>query len=73
MSGFFIGLGVVTGVVAGAMAYLITYDEYRKHFLDGRAAIRQSLQTALMAAAFFFVLSLAAGYVLRIMLATPLS
>jgi hypothetical protein len=47
------------------MAYLITYEEYRQHFVDTRAAVGHSLQTALVTAGFFFLLTLVAGYLLQ--------
>ncbi|MCL4509064.1 MAG: hypothetical protein M1296_06025 [Chloroflexi bacterium] len=65
VAGFFITLGLVFGLFAGLMSYLISYEEYRKHFSDGRLAIRRSLQTAFVAAGVFFLLALAGGYMLQ--------
>ncbi len=64
MVGFFAGLGVVAGLLAGTMAYLITYEEYRRHYVDARPAIRHALEMALVAFVFFVVIIAAAGYVL---------
>ncbi|MGI8916476.1 MAG: hypothetical protein ACR2JY_22340 [Chloroflexota bacterium] len=50
------------------MAYLIAYEEYRQHFGDASSAAWHSLQTTLVTAGFFFMLALAASYLLQRML-----
>lgn len=63
MAGVFAVLGAMAGLIAGTMAYLITYDEYRRHYvLDPRPAIRHALEMALVTAVFFFMLTMVAGY-----------
>ncbi len=57
-------LGVIFGCVAAAMAYLISYNEYRHHFVEETKIRRNSLETALIAFAFFFGLSLILSIIL---------
>lgn len=42
--------------IAAVLAYLITFDEYRKHFPDRRRAVRESLRSAGVTLLFFLVL-----------------
>jgi len=42
--------------IAGAMAYLITFEEYRRHFPDTRRARREALRAAIFAFGVFAVL-----------------
>jgi hypothetical protein len=46
------------------MAFLITYNEYAKHYREKRKAVLAALQTALVTFFFFCTLSLVAGLVL---------
>ncbi len=55
-------LGVVFGLVAALMAFLIVYDEYQKHMLGNRRLWKKSLIGGLAAFLFFFILSIVAGY-----------
>jgi hypothetical protein len=48
--------GVVFGVLAGICAFLISYDEYQRHFAHGHRPLRMALGSAAVAGAFFFVL-----------------
>lgn len=67
------GFGVVAGLFAGTMAFLITYEEYRKHFVvNPLPALRQALATALLAAAFFIVLAMVAALLLWHMVAASM-
>jgi hypothetical protein len=62
-------IGVVGGLVAAAMAWLITYEEYVKHFpADHTPAVWAALQTAAVTFAFFVGLAAALGWVLTRML-----
>ncbi len=56
-------LGTIFGIIASAMAYLITYEEYRKHQFPKQRLIKTSLQSALFTFLFFLILSLILGYV----------
>ena len=42
--------------IAAAMAYLITYEEYRRHFPDRRRAVREGLVAAGFTLAVFVLL-----------------
>jgi hypothetical protein len=48
-----LALGLVFGCFAGALAFLIAYEESGRHFTNKRAARRHALGTALGALAFF--------------------
>jgi hypothetical protein len=57
-------IGLVFAVLAGAIAFLITYQEYRRHSYEGWKLWRPSLNAAVFAFAFFLLLSLVLGVVL---------
>jgi hypothetical protein len=54
-------LGVVFGLLAGSMAFLITFDEYRKHRMAGWRLWKSALTTGAFAFGVFMLLSLVAG------------
>lgn len=62
-------VGAVLALFAGAMAYLITLNEMRKHFRERRATHRAALQDAAFTAGFFLALALVLAIVLPRMLA----
>ncbi len=64
MFSLFLAIGAIFGPIAGAMAFLITYEEYGRHYLARREAVGRSLAMALVTLAFFFVLFALVGYVL---------
>ena len=51
-------LWLIFSPIAGFMAYLITYEEYRRHFPERGRAIRESLRTAVATLLIFLVLGL---------------
>jgi len=51
--GLFIWL--LFSLIAALMAYLITYEEYRRHFPERRRAVLESLKTAAVTLLFFLV------------------
>ncbi len=55
-------LGVVFGLVAGLMGFLIIYEEYQKHKLGTQRLWKESLSGGLAAFLFFLILSIVAGY-----------
>ena len=59
-------LGLFFGGVASIMAFLITYEEYTRHFLDRRKPLLFALQSALITFLVFFVLIFLIGIVLSI-------
>lgn len=60
-----LAVGVVFGFIAALMAFLIFFDEYRKHRLTGRRLWEQALSGAAVAFFFFLLLSLLAGGLVR--------
>ena len=60
----FMAIAVPLSLLAGVMAFLITYSEYSRHFTDKRRAVRASLGTGAAAFAFFVAVTLAAGVAL---------
>lgn len=60
---FFLLLGIGLGILAAAMAYLITYEEYRHHF-QGRRVHVESLKSAIVTLIFFVILAVAIGFAL---------
>ncbi len=50
--------------IAGVMAYLITFEEYRRHFTDRRRARVEALRSAAFAFAVFAILGGAAALLL---------
>lgn len=59
-----LGFGSIPGFFASLIAFIITYDEYTKHYVDKRMPLRLALEAALFA--FFVVLLLAiiTGFIL---------
>lgn len=49
-------LWVLFSLIAAAMAYLITYDEYRHHFPERSRVVQESMRTALATLLIFLVL-----------------
>jgi hypothetical protein len=54
-------IGLIFSPLAGAMAFVITYEEYSHHHLQRRVVLGRSLEAALVTTVFFCVLSLALG------------
>jgi hypothetical protein len=57
-------IGSVVGLVAGLMAFLITYEEYARHFPEKNTPLRLALEAAVFAFFVFLALSVATGFVL---------
>jgi hypothetical protein len=60
----FLLIGMVIGLFAGLMAFLITYEEYSRHYLQRKKTLRLALEAAAFAFFVFLVLSVIAGFVL---------
>lgn len=58
-------LGTAFGLLAGAMSFLITFDEYRKHGMSRSRLWKAALSAGAFAFAVFMMLSLTAGFWLR--------
>lgn len=57
----FLGIGLVFGALAGSVAYLITYEEYTKHYRTAEEPKKMALGAAIFAFAVFFSITLAIG------------
>jgi hypothetical protein len=57
-------MGAVFGGLAALMAYLVASQEYSHHFPDSRRVKRSALESAIIAFAFFFGLSIILALVL---------
>jgi len=57
-------IAAVAGCFAGAMAYLISYEEYLHHFPDKRKPRRLALQAGVFAFLFFLGIGLVLAFVL---------
>lgn len=58
---FFLLMGLIFSPIAAAMAFLITYEEYRHHGFGPGELRRRSLQAAGVTLLFFLLVALAAG------------
>lgn len=51
-------------LIAALMSYLITYEEYRRHFPERRRAVAESVRTASVTLFFFLLLGVVLSPVL---------
>ncbi len=56
----FLPLGSVFVLIGSVMAFLITYEEYSRHYREKGKALRAALRTGMVALLFFSALTLAA-------------
>jgi hypothetical protein len=61
---FFLLVGISFGSLAALIAFLITYQEYRKHQFKGWRLWREALTVGVFTLVFFIGLSFFIGYVL---------
>jgi hypothetical protein len=62
---FFIFIGILAGLAAATMAFLITFEEYSRHQNIGkRKTLLMSLEIAIAIFAVFFIISLVIGFVM---------
>lgn len=54
-------VGFVFAVIGGVMAFIITYEEYAKKFVDRKKPVKIALRMAVVTFAFFMALSLLLG------------
>jgi hypothetical protein len=66
MFGLFVVIGLGFAPLAGLVALLMTLNEWQRHGLRGWALWREPLLRGVAAFLFFFLLSIALGYVLRL-------
>lgn len=50
-------IGLVFGPLAAAAAFVITYEEYRKHFLERGPALEHALRVALVTLVLFLAIT----------------
>jgi K+-sensing histidine kinase KdpD len=56
-------IGAMFSLIAAIMAYLISYLEYEKHFIDNKGKARlMSLQAAVVIFVFFMVITIVAAF-----------
>ncbi|MCC7402193.1 MAG: hypothetical protein IT214_11985 [Chitinophagaceae bacterium] len=54
---------LAVGLIAGAMAYFIHYNEYQHH-LAGNLPFKESLKSAIVSFIYFFAISFAVGIIM---------
>jgi hypothetical protein len=57
-------IGTTFGFIAGAIAFVITYNEWQKHRYEGWRLWKEALKAGVFAFVFFLVLSLCLGLIL---------
>jgi hypothetical protein len=58
---FFALIGVIFGVLAAMMAFIITFGEYTHHYPDARTPRRLAMEAALVTFVFFLLMAMLAG------------
>ena len=59
-----LGFGSIPGFFASLIAFIVTYDEYTKHYVDKRMPFRLALEAALFAFFVVLVLAIITGFIL---------
>jgi len=62
-------LGVAFGLLGSASAYLITYNEWRRHYTDDRPAHAHAIRAAGLAFVVFVVISVFAAVLVKFLVA----
>jgi hypothetical protein len=55
-------VGFACSMIAGMMAFVITFNEYSHHFAEKRDAVKQSLEAGVVTFLFFVILTVAIGF-----------
>jgi len=58
-------IGLVFSPIAAIMAFLITYNEYQRHYPTKTKPRRMALEVAIITFVFFLVLSVVIGWLLK--------
>jgi H+/Cl- antiporter ClcA len=61
---FSIVIGIVFGLLAALMAFVITWHEYEKHKFTGKRIFKEAFQSAIFTFAIFLLLSILTGFFL---------
>ncbi len=67
MMGVALMVGLAFAPIAGAMAFLISYDEYSRHYTEKRTPALMALRSGLFAFAFFMILSVGIGFAMPLL------
>ena len=54
--------GSVFSIIAGIIAFLITYSEMTRHYVSKKEPLKQAFQTGSLTFLFFMAITLALGY-----------
>ena len=65
-----LGFGSIPGFLASSIAFIVTYDEYTKHYVDKRMPLRLALEAALFAFIVILILAVIVGVILTRAFAT---
>ena len=60
----YIGFSSIPGFFASLIAFIITYDEYTKHYVDKKMPIRLGLEAAIFAFFVVLILAIITGFIL---------
>jgi hypothetical protein len=63
---FYVVLAAVFSTLAALCAFVITYEEYLKHFPDKRRPLKIAAKMSLVAFAFFMLISLVIVFVVNL-------
>lgn len=61
----FLMIGVIFGILAALMAYLITYNEWIHHYTIPKEPRKIAFQAAIFAFLFFFIISVLVGLIYK--------
>ena len=62
---FSIVIGIVFGLLAALMAFVITWHEYEKHKFTVKRLFKEAFQSAIFTFAVFLILSFIIGFILK--------
>ncbi len=60
----YLGYGSIPGFFASLIAFIVTYDEYTKHYVDKRMPLRLALEAAIFAFIVVLLLAIITGFIL---------
>jgi K+-sensing histidine kinase KdpD len=60
----YISYGSIPGFFASLIAFIVTYDEYTKHYVEKKMPFRLALEAALFAFFVVLVLAIITGFIL---------
>ncbi|MHB8362589.1 MAG: hypothetical protein ACYDBX_03140 [Patescibacteria group bacterium] len=57
-------IGIVFGILAGIMASLITYGEYKRHFINSKRPLKEAIKMGIFTFVFLLLLLLIIGLII---------